>query len=294
MASDAEAETPERDHSGLIDIERLPGGGYVTSIRSDLVTRYEGYLELDKEEMEEIERWGLGSIISHWLIVVLMLAAVLTGIAFWTGWYGPLDIGIWSGYQTAFNIHIVGGVVLMVLSFLVFPFYHKFVDGHSLRVDGQQLKEQLVIAFSFVGLVRYIPGYKKARRTYDEDRGEWAAYHPAQTVFWYLMWFFVGALTLTGFALWRELASDPAWWVELVGFMQGWVAYETMLQFHLISTFFVFAAIAMHAYFAITPNNWDILRSMGVGTLKGWRVDAETRPEPDGETTAVDSEGDDD
>ena len=299
-SSDADASQDEaRDHGGIIDIGRLPGGGYVTGIRSELAARYEGYLDLDKSDMESIRRWGLGSIVSHWLLVVLMVTAIVTGVAFWTGWY-PLDIGIWDGYQTAFYFHIGAGILIAVIALVVFPFYHKFVDGHNLVVSLDQIKEEIIIAFSFVGLIRYIPGYKKARRTYDEDREEWAGYHPMQTVFWYVTWFFVVALTLSGFALWENLATDPTWWVATLGFLSEWLAYETMLQLHLLATFWVIAAIAVHAYFAVTPGNWDILRSMVFGTLQGWRVDAETRPEPPEDVASrddlsgTDTDGDDD
>ena len=220
--------------------------------------------------------------VSHWLMVLCMLIATVTGIAFWTGWYGPLDIGIWNGYQVAFQLHVWTGVVFAVVALVVFPFYHWYVDGHALLLSLEQIKEEVVVAFSFVGLVRYIPGYKQARRAYDEDRGHWAGYHPMQTVFWYVTWFFALVLTLTGFALWNGLATDPAWWIAALGFMEGWVTYETMLRLHLIATFWVIAAVAIHAYFPLMPGNHDVLRSMFSGRLEGWIVDDETRPEPDG------------
>lgn len=280
------------DHGGVIDIERLPGGSRLTAVRADLVTRYEGYLTLDESEKETVRRWGLGSIVSHWLLVLLMLVAVLTGVAIWTGWYGPLEVGIWAGYQVAFQVHVWAGVVLAVIALLVFPFYHRVVDGHDLLVSWTQIKEQFVIALAFLGLVRYIPGYKQARRTYDEDREHWAGYHPAQTAFWYATWFFVGVLTLTGFALWNDLATEPTWWISTLGFMQGWVGYETMLQIHLVATFLTIVVILIHAYVALLPGNRDIFGSMIGGTVKAWRVDEETRPEPaDRRTDTGDNEG---
>lgn len=262
-------------------IEQLPGGSTAVDLWWALSDRYEPYLSLEKEDKEAIKRWGLGSIVSHWLLALLMIAVAGTGFLFWTGWYGPLNIGIWDGYQVAFYLHTYGGVVLAVIALLVFPMYHKFADGHNLLVTRSQIHEEIIAALSFLGLLRYIPGYKNARRAYDEDEGEWVGYHPMQTVFWYIMWAFVIVLTLTGFALWNALATDPAWWIVALGFMEGWVTYETMLRLHLIATFWVLAAIAVHAYFAVIPSNWDFLRSMVVGTVEGWRVDEETRPEID-------------
>lgn len=259
-------------------IERLPGGSFVANLWWSLASRYEPYVTLEKDNKESIKRWGYGSIISHWVLVFLMGVVAATGFLFWTGWYGPLNIGIWDGYQVSFYLHIYGGIVLAVIALLVFPFYHKFADGHKLLVSPRQIKEEIIVALSFLGLVKYIPGYKQARRAYDEDEKEWVGYHPMQTVFWYVTWGFVIILTLTGFALWAALATDPAWWLSALGFMAGWTTYETMLRLHLIATFWVLAAIAIHAYFAVMPGNWDVMKSMVVGTLPGWRVNEETRP----------------
>lgn len=283
-----------REHGGFIDIERLPGGNRVTAIRAELVTRYEGYLTLDKSDKETVRRWGLGSIVSHWLLVLFMLTAIVTGVAIWTGLY-PIETGIWDGYQIAFQTHVWAGVLVAVIALVVFPFYHKVVDGHDLLLSRKQIKEQIVITFAFLGLVRYIPGYKQARRAYDEDRDHWAGYHPAQTAFWYATWFFVIVLTLTGFALWNDLATDPPWWISTFGFMQGWVAFETMLQIHLVATFLTIAVILIHAYVALLPGNRDILGSMIGGTVKAWRIDEESRPEPpEGQRETGEEGGDDD
>ena len=271
--------TPRRDHGGFVDIERFPGGSTVTALWTDVAARYEGYLTFDKDEKETIHRWRLGLRISHWAMVVFMFVAIVTGVAFWTGWYGPMNIGIWDGYQVAFQLHIWSGVLLAVVALLLYPYYHAVVEGHHLLLSREQLKEVIIIGLAFVGLVRYIPGYKKARRTYDTDRGGWAGHHPMQTVFWYVTWLFVIVLTLTGFALWDALATDPAWWIAALGFMEGWVTYETMLRLHLIATFWVIGAIALHAYYPLMPSNHDVLRSMFTGKIEGWTVDDETRPQ---------------
>ncbi|AFZ73339.1 cytochrome b/b6 domain-containing protein [Natronobacterium gregoryi] len=278
--------TREVDHGGIIDIEQIPvAGKFVASIRTEIATRYAGYLTLNKEDKETIHRWGTGSIICHWVMVLCMFIALVTGVQFWTGWYGPLNIGIWDGYQVAFQLHMWAGVILAVIALVIFPYYHKFVDGHELLVSLDQIKEEIIIAVSFVGLTDYIPGYKKARRTYNEDHEEWVGYHPMQTVFWYVTWFFVLALTVTGFALWNGIATDPAWWIAAIGFMEGWVTYETMLRLHLLATFWVIAAVSIHAYFPLMPSNLDMTKSMFTGTLEGWVVDDETKPEPDAEST---------
>ncbi len=276
-------------------ILRLPGGSTPATLWWELADRYEPYVTLEKDGRETVRRWGLGSILSHWTLVLLMAVVAGTGFLFWTGWYGPLNVGIWDGYQVSFYLHTWGGVTLAVVALLVFPMYHKFADGHRLLVTPQQLKEQVVITLSFLGVLRYIPGYKQARRTYDENDGEWVGYHPMQTVFWYVTWFFVIALSLTGFALWVDLAVDPAWWLTLLGFMAGWLPYETMLQLHLLATFWVLAAIAIHVYFAVIPSNVDFLRSMVTGTVEAWSVDDDTRPAPiEDSSDAPPTEGTDD
>lgn len=268
------------DHGGLIDLDRLPGGHRVAAIRADLVRKYEGYQTLEEAEKEPIRRWGLGSIVSHWVTVVAMFAAAITGFMIWTGSYGPLDVGIWDGYQTAFTIHVWMGTLLAAVALAVFTYYHRVADEHRLLLSKRQIKEQLVIGFALLGLVRYIPGYKQARRAYDEDRDHWVGYHPTQTAFWYALWFFVIVLTLTGFALWAEIATDPAWWLAALGFLQGWLPFERMLQVHLVATFLTLVAIAVHVYVALLPGNWDFLGSMLDGTVEAWIVDEESRPEP--------------
>jgi formate dehydrogenase subunit gamma len=276
------------DHGGVIDVERLPGGSRLTAIRAELVRKYEGYQTLEESDKETVQRWGLGSIVSHWVTVVSMFAAAITGLMIWTGLYGPLDIGIWGGYQTAFTVHVWTGVLLAVLALVVFTYYHNVVDGHRLLLSKDQLKEQLVIVFAVAGLVRYIPGYKQARRAYDEDREHWVGYHPAQTAFWYALWGAVIVLTLTGFALWADIATDPSWWLSALGFMQGWLPFERMLQVHLVATFLTLASIAFHVYYAVIPVNWDFFGSMLDGTVEAWVVDEESRPEPSDSTAEAD------
>ena len=266
-----------RDRVGIV--ERLPGGSVVVDKWWGLAERYEPYLTLEDDDKETIRRWDIGSIVSHWVLVVAMIVVAGTGFMFWTGWYGPLNVGIWDGYQTSFYLHTYGGIVLAVVALIVFPFYHKFVSGHKFLLTRRHNWETFVIGLAFIGLLKYIPGYKKARRAYDEEEEKWVAYHPMQTVFWHITWFFVIVLTLTGFALWSALATDPAWWIAALGFMEGWVTYETMLRLHLISTFWVLAAVAFHTYFAIMPSNLDFMWSMIHGTVEGWRVDGETRPD---------------
>lgn len=268
------------DHGGIVDIERFPGGRRVTAVRAELVMKYRGYQTLDESEKVAVVRWGYGSIVSHWVMVVSMFAAMLTGFMIWTGFYGPVEVGIWGGYQTAFSTHVWMGVLVAVVALVVFPFYHKVADGHSLLLSKAQLKEQVVILLAFVGLLGYIPGYKQARRAYDTDRDHWVGYHPAQTAFWYATWVLVILLVLTGFALWAEIATDPAWWISAFGFMEGWLPFEQMLQVHLVTTFLALAAIAVHAYVALLPSNRDIMGSMLHRTVDAWLVDDESRPEP--------------
>lgn len=281
-------------HGGFIDIERFPGGSRLTAVRADLVDRYEGYVSLDPSNKEPVRRWGFGSIVSHWALVATMIVAAVTGFAFWTGWYGPLDVGIWNGYQVSFQLHVWAGVVLAVIALIVFPFYHKFVDGHHLLINWTQIKEQIVIALAFLGLLAYIPGYKQARRAYDEDEEEWVGYHPAQTAFWYATWFFVLVLAFTGFALWKGLATQPAWWVASLGFMDAWFAYERLLQLHLLATFWILAMVFVHAYVAILPGNRDILESMINGTVPAWIVDGDSRPDRQDDDPQRETEGHDD
>ncbi|MDR5657571.1 cytochrome b/b6 domain-containing protein [Halodesulfurarchaeum sp. HSR-GB] len=251
--------------------------------------RYERYRYLDEADKESLNWHSWGTIVTHWSLVVLMTLVTLTGLSKWLGVYGPLDIGIWGGYNPAFLVHVWSGVLLAVVAFLLYPFYSIYVDGKSVLLTRKQLQEQIVIALAFLGLASYIPGYKKARRSYDAENEEWIGHHPTQTAFWYATWLFVGILTLTGFALWAALASDPAWWIAALGFMESWFAFETILRIHLVSTAIIVASVAMHAYFPLMPSNHDLLFSMIHGRLDGWRVTAENRPERQGAARSKDT-----
>lgn len=272
---------------GAIDSDSSTDG-WLSNIWLDVAERYERYEYLDADETVILEWHTFGSIISHWSLLLFTVLATITGVAFWTGWYGPLDIGIWDGYHVSYVIHIWAGVLLAVAAFVLFPYYKLILEGESVRLTRNDVKEQIVITLSFLGLARYIPGYKKARRTRDDETGEWVGYHPMQTAFWYGTWFFVALLTLTGFALWAELTTDPAWWISTLGFMVGWVTYENMLRIHLVSMFFFVASVAVHAYFSVLPSNHDFLMSMIHGKLEGWAVDDQNRPETKGLSRSTD------
>lgn len=261
----------------------------LTRIWYDVAERYERFQSLEKDEMEVIDRHGLGARISHWSMVLFMLLCVLTGLAFWLGWYGLLETGIWGGYSVTWVVHLWAGILLAVVVFVLYPFYHAVVDGHPLLVFKEGLKEQLVIGLAFVGLASYIPGFKKARKTYDVETETWQASHPTQTIFWYVTWFFVGVLTLTGFGLWRHVATDPAWWISALGFLAASFGKPLLLGVHVLSMFIIITAVAIHVYLSLLPANWTYLTAMIFGPAKGWAVDVESLPEGTGRYRTTDA-----
>lgn len=285
---DQEAARPD----GGVASETGEGGdstGWLARMWLSLANEHERFEYLKKEDRTYLDFHSWGTILSHWLLVLLMAIATVTGLTKWLGNYGPLSIGIFDGYHVAFLSHIWAGTLLVVFAFLLYPFYSFVVDGKSPLFTAKQIKEQIIIAFAFVGLASYIPGYKKARRTYDAENDEWVAHHPTQKAFWYATWFFVALLTLTGFALWAALATDPAWWITALGFMEGWLTFEGMLRLHLISTAAFIASILLHAYFPLVPSNHDLMNTMIHGKLLGWRVDEDTKPEHRGTARSKDA-----
>ena len=263
--------------------------GFLTRLWLKVARRYERYEYLDKSDKEVIDIHGYGTIISHWALLVFMITTTLTGLSKWLGVYGPLDIGIWGGYNPAFLTHVWTGVFLAVVAFILYPFYAFVVDKKQFVMTRKQIEEQIIITLAFVGLASYIPGYKKSRRCIEEETGHWIGHHPMQTAFWYVTWFFVGLLSLSGFALWANLSSDPAGWVSALGFMQGWFGFEALLRIHLVATAWVLAAVALHAYFALMPSNWDILKLMLDGNLYGWLISEEDKPELEGKARSKDA-----
>lgn len=263
--------------------------GLLTRLWLKVARRYERYEYLDKSDKEVIDIHGYGTIISHWALLVFMITTTLTGLSKWLGVYGPLDIGIWGGYNPAFLTHVWTGVFLAVVAFILYPFYAFVVDKKQFVMTRKQIEEQIIITLAFVGLASYIPGYKKSRRCIEEETGHWIGHHPMQTAFWYVTWFFVGLLSLSGFALWANLSSDPAGWVAALGFMQGWFGFEALLRIHLVATAWVLAAVALHAYFALMPSNWDILKLMLDGNLYGWLISEEDKPELEGKARSKDA-----
>ena len=269
--------------------KRTDGGTVTGSVRESepgllarlwlkVANRYERYRYLEAADREEIDVHGYGTIISHWALLVFMITTTLTGLSKWLGVYGPLDIGIWGGYNPAFLTHVWTGMFLAVFAFILYPFYALVVDGKQILLTWEQIEEQIVITLALVGLASYIPGYKKARRSIDADSGHWVGHHPMQTVFWYVTWGFVGIITLTGFGLWAILSIDPAWWVSGLGFLQAWIGFEALLRLHLVATAWVLAAVGIHAYFALMPSNWDLLRLMIDGRVNGWLLGDDDHP----------------
>lgn len=264
-------------------------GGFLTRLWVKVAKRYERYQHLDKEDKQVIDIHGYGTIISHWLLLVFMITTTLTGLSKWLGVYGPLNIGIWDGYNPAFLTHVWTGLFLAIVAFVIYPFYAFVVDKKQFILTWDQVEENIIIGLAFLGLASYIPGYKKSRRCIEADTGHWVGHHPMQTAFWYVTWFFVGLLTLTGFALWSNLWAGSSWWIDGLGFLQAWFGFEALLRIHLVSTAWVLAAVALHAYFALMPSNWDILKLMLDGNLYGWLISDENRPEHKGTTRSKDA-----
>lgn len=265
--------------------EGEPEVGRFRAIWREIDSRFEGFLYLKGEEKESIKRHSLGANITHWGMVLFMFLAAVTGLMFWLGWYGPLSIGIWDGYYVAYLIHIWSGVLLAVFALILYPYFH-LMQGEQVLLSREQIVDTFYVGLAFIGLLSYIPGYKQARRTYVEDEDRWAAWHPAQLGFMYGIMLFILILTLTGFALWAALATDPAWWVAGLGFMAGWFAFETLIVIHFIVMFLAIAMVMLHAYFPSMPSNWDLMRGRLKGPVTGWRVDSV--PEPKGQAVSKD------
>lgn len=217
-----------------------------------------------------VERHGLGARLSHWTQALLMFILMGTGYAIWTGTYGPLNIVPWDGYYIAFGMHLWAGILLMAVLFVLFPLYHVYVDGHRQLAELADIRVSIRVAQAFVGLKSYIPGYHDARQTYDEAEGDWVAYHPMQkTFFWWINILFA-VLVVTGFGMYAEMRSDPAWWVELLGFLDGWLNIVLLKQIHLLVFFVVVSMVLGHVYFALLPSNRATLKSMVFGEMDAY------------------------
>lgn len=230
---------------------------------------------LAAEERESKRRHGLGTRVSHWLLVILFTALLATGLMMWFGWYGPIATDLYDGYYPAFGIHMWAGILVLAVGFVLFPFYHVLVDGHNPLPTVQDVKDTLTIAAAFIGLRQYIAGYHRARRTWDEREGEWIAYHPAQKLFWWAQIGLFALLAFTGFAMYDTMAADPPGWVGWLGAPAAWLAPETQLQLHIFFALALTAAVMMHIYFAVLPSNWDVLTSMFTGDVEAYVVRSE-------------------
>ncbi|SDJ64014.1 Cytochrome b subunit of formate dehydrogenase [Halovenus aranensis] len=224
------------------------------------------------EERETVERHSLGARITHWTQAFLMFVLLGTGYAIWTKNYGPLNVAPWDGYFISFGLHMWAGTLLMAVLFVLFPLYHVFVDGHRQLAEPDDVRVTVRVAQAFVGLKSYIPGYHRARETYDEKEGDWVAYHPMQKTFFWWVSIFFGVLAVTGFSMYAEMLGDPVWWVEVLGFLSPWLAFEHLLQLHLLVAFIVLAMVLGHVYFAVLPSNHAALKSMVFGDIDAYVV----------------------
>jgi formate dehydrogenase subunit gamma len=217
-----------------------------------------------------VERHSLGARLSHWTQALLMVVLMGTGYAIWTGTYGPLNVPTWDGYYVAFGLHMWAGILLMSFLFVLFPLYHIYVDGHRQLAEMDDVRVTVRVAQAFVGLKSYIPGYHRARETYDEEEGDWVAYHPMQKTFFWWVSILFGLLALTGFAMYADMRTDPIWWVETLGFLSPWLPFELLLQIHLLLAFLVFTMVLGHVYFALLPSNHGALKSMVFGDIDAY------------------------
>lgn len=225
-----------------------------------------------------VSRHGLGSRVMHWTLFALVALMAVTGFVMWTGTYAVLNDQVWGGYYKAFGIHMWTAILVLPVGFLLFPFYHVFVDGHRpvpTRAELRQLKdlrELLAIGAAFVGIRKYISKYHDARRSYDEDEGEWVAYHPMQKLFFWLQLALLAGVTITGFGMFEYITTAVPEWVHWLGFLSGTASYELLKQIHHFLAFAWVGAVAFHAYFPVLPGNWDILRSMITGRVYAFLV----------------------
>ncbi|MFB6153900.1 MAG: cytochrome b/b6 domain-containing protein [Halodesulfurarchaeum sp.] len=233
---------------------------------------------LDADTRATRRRHGLGTRISHWLLVILFLALLVTGLMMWFGWYAPIATDLYDGYYPAFGIHMWAGILVLSVGFVLFPFFHVFVDGHNPLPTKQDVIDTLTIVAAFVGLREYVAGYHRARRTFDDREDEWAAYHPAQKLFWWTQLVLFALLAFTGFAMYDRMATDPAAWIGWLGAPAAWLAPETQLQVHIFLALALTAAVMMHIYFAVLPSNWDVLTSMVTGDVDAYVIEADTPP----------------
>jgi formate dehydrogenase subunit gamma len=255
--------------------------------------------EVDEEYSEALaatdraprHRHSLGTRISHWLLVVLFLVLLATGVMMWQGWYGPVASDVWGGYYPSFGLHMWAGILVLAVGFVLFPFFHVYVDGHNPMLTVQDVKDALTVTAAFVGLRQYISGYHRARRTYDDRDGHWAAYHPAQKMFWWTQLILFALLAFTGFAMYDRIATDAPVWIAWLGAPAAWLAPETQLQLHIFFALALTGAVGLHIYFAVLPSNWDVLGSMWSGEVNAYIVDDDGR-RPPVEESPDDSTGD--
>jgi formate dehydrogenase subunit gamma len=229
-----------------------------------------------------IKRHGLGSRLMHWSLFILVLVMAVTGFIMWTGVYALLADQVWGGYYKAFGLHMWAGILVLPVGFVLFPFYHIYVDGHRpwpTMEELRQLKdfrELLAIGTALLGLRKYISKYHDARRSWHAEREEWIAYHPMQSLFFWIQFGLLFGVAVTGFGMFDYIATHVPWWIQWLGIADRWFAYETLKQFHHFLAFAWVGSVAFHAYFPLLPGNWDTLRSMITGRLYGYVVRGES------------------
>lgn len=255
-------------------------------IRNATISVDEGYVGMFPEVRRGmVKRHGLGTRITHWTLFILVAIMAVTGLMIWTGWYGVLADPVWGGYYKVFGLHMWAAILVLPVGFILFPFYHIVVDGNRPWPNGEELRklshrrELLAIAGALVGLRKYIAEYHEARRSWNEDEGEWAAYHPMQEAFFYIQLGLLVGVTLTGFGLYEYITVQAPGWATTLGFLAGPLAYETLKQIHHFLLFAWVGAVAFHAYFPLLPGNWDMFKTMFTGTLYAYIVSGETERE---------------
>ena len=252
-------------------------------IRNATIRIDEGYVGMFPEVRQAVViRHGLGTRITHWTYFLLVAIMAITGFMMWTGEYVIWYDQVWGGYYNAFGLHMWAAILVLPVGFILFPFYHIYADGNRPWPDMEELREAddirelLAIAGALLGLRKYIAEYHEARRSWNQDEGEWVAYHPMQEVFFYIQLGLLLFVTLTGFGLYEYISTTPIpWWAQILGFLAGPLTYEALKQAHHFLLFAWVGSVAFHAYFPLLPGNWDMFKSMFTGRLYSYIVSGE-------------------
>ncbi len=202
----------------------------------------------------QVRRRDAAQIAYHWVNALSLIALLVSGLGIYFGWSNTAAYFAWHLWMA--------WIFIGALAFHIWYATIRVKHFHRMWTTRQDLRD---------ALSRVRPGASAV-----EERPKHAFYKVEQIAFHWVLTALVLGLVVTGFVLWNpgRMFIGPFWmpW--------GWDAVFVARVLHDAFTFILLAFIIAHIYFALIPENWNVLKSIVTGRVRFSEYAKEHRVSP--------------